>query len=204
MDNSRNVLRTPADSFIHGRFSSQAQNQNSFIACQGFVIELIFASRDLVRNQFTRHVVSGQIICVECRSAQKYDGLLNRDAFLEFGEHDQLCRTGRVLRTLNNLLAIPLYSFPIERSASRDSSEPVSAAVEERPRALPAVALFGEPWTVDPESAEIRDAYGRLIVDPYGSELVEGDELNYSLRIADCVNSFAGLQAPKQIGGATC
>ena len=187
MDHSRNVLEVPSGSSISGRIPSLNPNQER----DRLLTQLLFAARDLGRRQFTRPRHSEEFLCTECRFTQHDQ---------KFLEHHELCSTGRVMRTLAGLLALPTFQIPYERSASRKSCEPVGATVEEPSRSLPALAFFGEPWTVN-EVGEIRNAEGVLIVDPVGSELALGDELPYMLRIADCVNSFAGMPAPKQ-GGA--
>ncbi len=186
MDNSRKVLQAPADSSISGRIPSVNPTR------EGLLTQLLFAARDLARHQFTRHITSSEIVCVECRCIQSN---------IDFLEHEELCRTGRLMRVLASLLALPSYQFPTERSASRKGeSEPASAAVEERPHSLPVLALCGEPWTVN-ELGEIRNAQSVLVVDPLGSELPFESELTYMRRIVDCVNTCAGLKVSRE-GGA--
>jgi|SRR5579885_984777 hypothetical protein len=147
--------------------------------------QLLFASRDLAHHQFSRRIFSSEIICIECRTPQ-----INSEHL----EHSEWCRTGRVIRVLSTLLALPIHQFK-ERSASRTiSSEPAVVAVEEQPRSLPYLVTCGEPWSVN-EEGEIYDVHGQLVVDPYGSELVEVDTLAVMQRIVDCVNSCAGFDS---------
>jgi hypothetical protein len=51
---------------------------------------------------------------------------------------------------------------------------------------------YGEPWTSSADG-EVLDCDGQLVVDPYGSGLVEPDEIRASRRIVACVNHCAGV-----------
>ena len=86
MDNSRNVLEVQAETSISGRFSSLNPIQER----DRLLTQLLFASRDLARRQFTRPRGSSEFICTECRFKQYDDSRLN---------HHELGSTGRVLRT---------------------------------------------------------------------------------------------------------
>jgi hypothetical protein len=180
VDHSRNVLDVAAEPYIPSSLNSNpVQDRDCLFA------EMLFAARDLARHQFSRRMGSSDLICIECRTVQP--------SRVDLLAHADVCRTGRVLRMIASLLALPSYQTPTERSASRKAScEPVSAAAEERSRTLPALALCGEPWTAN-EIGEVRDAAGVLIVDPLGSELPFDAEQPYMQRIVDCVNTCAGF-----------
>ena len=80
------------------------------------------------------------------------------------------------------------------------SSEPAqTAAQERRPFVLPKEVSepwtgdnYGEPWTSSADG-EVLDCDGQLVVDPYGSGLVEPDEVKASRRIVACVNHCKGV-----------
>lgn len=159
--------------------------------------ELVLAASRLVGSRVVASSISPQHVCRECAGRAT-----ERLAVL----HTEACPVGMVAHLL---LAIahaeaanvsPTHRKEPSQQENSQSREPSRAAArEKRPFVFPSVVTepwtgdnYGEPWASSAEG-EVLDREGQLVVDPYGSGLVEPDDVRASHRIVACVNHCAGV-----------
>jgi hypothetical protein len=157
--------------------------------------ELVLAASRLVGTRVVQSSLSPQHVCRECAGRAT-----ERLAVL----HREDCATGMVahlLLAIAHAEATSVAPIPHRKEPSQEKSEkPAQAAAQEkRPFVLPKVAAepwtgdnYGEPWTTSP-SGDVLDCEGQLVVDAWGSGLVEPDEVKAGRRIVACVNHCAGV-----------
>jgi hypothetical protein len=159
--------------------------------------ELVLAASRLVGTRVVPSGLSDEfLVCRDCACRGR-----DRNAIL----HAKACITGWAAHTLlaiahaeANLISPTHRKEPSkENSQSREPSR--AAAQEKRPFVLPSVVTepwtgddYGEPWTSSADG-EVLDREGQLVVDPYGSGLVEPDDVRASHRMVACVNHCKGV-----------
>jgi hypothetical protein len=148
---------------------------------------LLFASRELALSRFTRASAfrTDDAMCADCRLVQASDARLT---------HTVECPTGRVLGLLDGLMNVPPVSnfSNLERRPCEEiSTEPEQAARETVPPA--AAQDYGEPWRVSFGGELLLRSDGRVVVDMYGSEIIDEDDEVYAKRIAACINACVGV-----------
>jgi hypothetical protein len=146
------------------------------------VIQLMFAARDLAQSRLVGHTRgTDHAFCRECRECVVSGGL----------SHESHCRTGRVLRMIDELEKLHLNSTAKEEAPASHANARAEDGIP------PRAGDLGEPWRIASpwqDVVHLVDRDGSLVGDIYsgdgGSKLARAR----ALRIADCVN-FAAPKA---------
>jgi hypothetical protein len=178
-----NTLRISPSAYIDGLTLPELQ------------AELVLAASRLVGTRVVQSSISPKHVCRECagRATQRLAIL-----------HTEACITGWAAKVLlaiahaeANLISPTHRKEPSQQEIQNEPSR--AAAQEKRPFALTTAVVqpwtgdnYGEPWTSSADG-EVLDCDGQLVVDPYGSGLVEPDDIRASHRIVACVNHCAGV-----------
>lgn len=132
--------------------SSPSPAEDTSVAMLRDIAELLFASRDVARMQFTRVAFNGAsmvatiYVCVECRHEQ----------FGGSGCHAPSCRAGRLVQVLCKLLNVDLCDFLSQSSTEgisseeRASSSPASGTAPSAHRSQH-IVVAEIPWSPMPE-----------------------------------------------------
>jgi hypothetical protein len=128
--------------------------------------ELLFAARNLAQARIEPEDSGEAAFCTECTNGARNS--------LGSIAHEPACKTGRVLRLLDELMKEP----------ELDAVGPVAAPD----------GFFGEPWLVRPTGAgraiELLNRDGEAVAISIAA--THGRSVDIAFRIADCVNSAAG------------
>jgi hypothetical protein len=135
---------------------------------------LIFEARSLARSIMVTHL-PGAELCGECLQAVTGDSLVG---------HTAECRAGRVFRRVAQLCA---------ESATRPTRADAFAAAVGA-----ALVTYGEPWTVEGNSADdwpvrLRDRHGRLVLELRDSEVGDAVEEAFMRRVALAINFLSNM-----------
>jgi hypothetical protein len=178
--------------------------------------ELVLAASRLVGTRVVQSSISPQHVCRECagRATERLAVLHTEACPVGMVAHLLLA----IAHAEANLISPTHRKEPSKENSQNRPSR--GAAQEKRPFVLPdangwcwggpggtggwrpiGATVSGQPWTgndygepwTSSADGEVLDREGQLVVDPYGSGLVEPDDVRASHRMVACVNHCAGV-----------